>query len=50
MRELLRGYSAPPGRFNEVRDPSGNLRQSAENLHTQLDDLIDLARAFPGAG
>ena len=24
MRELLRGYTAPDGRFNEVKDSVGN--------------------------
>jgi uncharacterized circularly permuted ATP-grasp superfamily protein/uncharacterized alpha-E superfamily protein len=32
MQELLRGYSAPPGRFNEVLDPSGDLRPHWESF------------------
>src|SRR6187431_1131254 len=39
MRELLNGYTAPEGRFNEVKDPAGELRPHWDDFATGVGAL-----------
>ena len=40
MRDLLRGYTSPEGRFNEVQDAAGQLRPHWEDFAAGVGTLI----------